>query len=145
MRPLGSSAPKALEAGRGQLCIAHSVLDVLVPEVGLECAGIVLLVGQCESAGVPQHVGVCLEPKVCLCARKLDQAGKTPAVPYRRAVATTCTGASNRPRSQILFVFSASQICREVAEACKMESLGFRMCMFNAHSSPLQIDLTLVT
>src|SRR5262249_14934096 len=38
--------------------IAHSVLDVLVPEVGLQGAGIMPLVSQGEVTGVPEHVRV---------------------------------------------------------------------------------------
>jgi hypothetical protein len=40
------SPPKAFEAGRGQLGVAHRVLDVLVPEVGLKGADAVALGGQ---------------------------------------------------------------------------------------------------
>jgi hypothetical protein len=40
-----SNAPEVFEPGRGQLGVAHRVLDVLVPEIGLE-GGIVALRGQ---------------------------------------------------------------------------------------------------
>jgi hypothetical protein len=37
------------------------MLDVLVAEIGLQGTRIMPLVGQREAAGMPQHVGVCLE------------------------------------------------------------------------------------
>jgi hypothetical protein len=40
-----SNAPEVFEPGRGQLGVAHRVLDVLVPEIGQE-GGIVALGGQ---------------------------------------------------------------------------------------------------
>jgi hypothetical protein len=49
---------KALKAGGRQLGIADSVLDRLVPKVGLDGPGIDAFVCQLKSAGVPQHVRV---------------------------------------------------------------------------------------
>jgi hypothetical protein len=40
------------------------VLDVLVPEIGLQGSGIVALVRQGEAAGMPEHVGVRLEAQL---------------------------------------------------------------------------------
>jgi hypothetical protein len=37
------------------------MLDVLVPEVGLQCPGVVAPVGQGIAAGVPEHVRMHLE------------------------------------------------------------------------------------
>jgi len=52
----GSVLPEIREAVRRQLGVAHRMLDVLVPEIGLERAGVVTLVGELESAGVSKHV-----------------------------------------------------------------------------------------
>jgi hypothetical protein len=43
-----------------------------VPEVGLQRPGIDPVIGQLEAAGVPQHVGVHLDPKLCGHACALD-------------------------------------------------------------------------
>src|SRR5262245_4438422 len=55
-------APEVLEPGRRQLRVSDRVLDVLVPEVGLQTACIHASVGQLISAGVPEHVRV--NPKI---------------------------------------------------------------------------------
>jgi hypothetical protein len=57
----GSDPPKTFEPGRGQLRVAHRVLDVLVPEIGLKGAGVVPLGGQRKSTGMAQHVRVRFE------------------------------------------------------------------------------------
>src|SRR5262249_3743317 len=53
--------PPALEPGRCQLGVAHRVLDVFVPEVCLQRPRIPPCVRLLVSAGVPQHVRVCLD------------------------------------------------------------------------------------
>jgi hypothetical protein len=52
--PLRQSAPEVLEAIRRQLRVAHRVLDILVPEVGLQRSRVVALIGQRKAAGVAQ-------------------------------------------------------------------------------------------
>src|SRR5262249_5218575 len=47
----GSVPPEILEPVRRQLGIAHRVLDVLVPEVVLQGARVVAIVGELEPAG----------------------------------------------------------------------------------------------
>src|SRR5215510_8702600 len=56
--------PPALEPGRCQFGISDRVLDVLVPEIGLQRPRIPASVRLVETASVPQHVRVCfdLEP-----------------------------------------------------------------------------------
>jgi hypothetical protein len=49
---ISSVTPEILEPGRRQLGVAHSMLDVLVPEVGLQRAGVVTIVRELEPAGV---------------------------------------------------------------------------------------------
>ena len=44
-------APEILEPGRRQFGVFHCVLDVPVPEISLQAAGIVALVRQGEAAG----------------------------------------------------------------------------------------------
>jgi hypothetical protein len=69
-----SNPPKGLEAGRGQLGVAHRVLDVLVTEIRLEGARVMSLGRQREPAGMPQHVRVRLEGELRLHSRPLDHA-----------------------------------------------------------------------
>ena len=53
--------PKVLESGRRQLGVAHGVLDVPVPEIGLQRPRIDAVIGELEAAGVAQHVRMHLE------------------------------------------------------------------------------------
>src|SRR5262249_6951821 len=53
--------PPALEPGRCQFGISHRVLDVLVPEIGLQRPRIPASVRLVETASVPQHVRVRLD------------------------------------------------------------------------------------
>src|SRR5262249_32009215 len=50
--------PPALEPGRCQFGISDRVLDVLVPEIGLQRPGIPASIRLVETASVPQHMGV---------------------------------------------------------------------------------------
>jgi hypothetical protein len=72
-----SSAPKILEALRRQLGVADRVLNVAVAQIGLQCPGIVALVGQREPAGVAQYVRMGLEAQLCGFPGALDHAGKS--------------------------------------------------------------------
>ncbi len=47
-----------------------------MPEVSLKRSGIMPLIGKRVATGVPEHVRVCLEPKLGLGARPLDHAGE---------------------------------------------------------------------
>src|SRR5262245_10018602 len=53
--------PPALEPGRCQFGISDRVLDVLMPEIGLQRARIPASVRLVETASVPQHVRVRLD------------------------------------------------------------------------------------
>src|SRR5262245_64345018 len=55
--------PPALEPGRCQFGISDCVLDVLVPEIGLQRPRIPASVRLVETAGMPQHVRVRLDLK----------------------------------------------------------------------------------
>src|SRR5262245_49985416 len=50
------SAPEVLEPKRRQLGVAHRVLDVLVPEICLQRAGIVAGISQRIASRVAEHV-----------------------------------------------------------------------------------------
>jgi hypothetical protein len=50
--------PEILKSRRRQLCVAHRVLDGAVTEPILDSARIVARIGQSETAGVTQHVGM---------------------------------------------------------------------------------------
>ena len=52
------SAPEALEPIGRQLRVFHSVLDVLVTEIGLQRPGVVTLIGQGEATCMTKHVRV---------------------------------------------------------------------------------------
>ena len=71
-----SAPPEILEPIRRQLRVPHRVLDVLVPEVGLQRPRIVALVGQREAAGVPQHVRVGWEAEPGGLTSALHELGK---------------------------------------------------------------------
>jgi len=71
-----SNAPERFEPGRGQLGVAHRVLDVLVAQIRLKGAGIMSLGSERKSASMPQHVRMRLEAEPCLCARTLDHPGE---------------------------------------------------------------------
>ena len=57
-------SPKVFKTRWRQLGISHRVLDILVPEVGLQGAGIVPPVRQCVPTGVAQHVWMHTELKL---------------------------------------------------------------------------------
>jgi hypothetical protein len=70
--------PEAFEPIGRQFRILGRMLDVLVPQVGLQAARIVAVVGELVAAGVPQHVRVyleCREPSRL--ARTREHLGKT--------------------------------------------------------------------
>ena len=57
-----SVPPEILEPRWRQLSVPEGVLNIAVSEIGLQSTGIVPLVGQGVTAGVPEHVRVGLEP-----------------------------------------------------------------------------------
>src|SRR5512135_2282273 len=50
--------PELLEPIAAELGVADGVLDILVPEVVLNRPGVLAVVGQLETGGMPQHVGM---------------------------------------------------------------------------------------
>jgi hypothetical protein len=64
------------------------VLDVAVPEVGLQRPRVVPFVGQRITAGVPEHVGVRLETQLSLGARTLNHPGEASSGERRAPVCT---------------------------------------------------------
>ena len=90
--------PKILKPPRRQRRIAGRVLDIAVPEVGLQRSRIDPVIGELEAAGMPQHVGMRLDPELSDDGCSFDHAIKPrrhqrcPALRYkdkrrRRAVA----------------------------------------------------------
>ena len=68
--------PKVLEASRAQFRVPNGVLDVPVPEVGLQAARIMPLVGQGEPAGMPEHVRMSWEAQAGNLTSALHKLGK---------------------------------------------------------------------
>jgi hypothetical protein len=66
--------PEILEPPRRQRRIASRILDIAVPQVGLERPGIDPVVCQLEAAGMPQHVGVRLDTQLGDDGGSLDHA-----------------------------------------------------------------------
>jgi hypothetical protein len=56
-----SLTPKVLEPRWCQLGISDRVLDVLVPEIGLQRSGVVAVIRHLVAAGMPEHVRVRLK------------------------------------------------------------------------------------
>jgi hypothetical protein len=71
-----SVLPEILEPRWRQLGVAHCVLNIPVAEVSLQGAGVVALVSQGKTAGVPQHMRMGLEGQLGLPARPFDHAGE---------------------------------------------------------------------
>ena len=80
--------PEVLEAGRRQLGVAHRVLDVAVPQIGLQRAGIDAVIGELEAAGVAQHVRVHWETEIGRNAKPRDHLTKARGRERRAALAT---------------------------------------------------------
>jgi hypothetical protein len=57
-RPGKLLSPKVPEPCRRQLRVSHRVLNVSVPEIGLQRPSIVSGIGQRIATGMPQHVGM---------------------------------------------------------------------------------------
>jgi hypothetical protein len=57
-RPANLLPPKVLEPRWRQLSVPHRVLDVFVPEIGLQRPRVVPTVGQRIAASVPKHMAV---------------------------------------------------------------------------------------
>ena len=64
--PSSSSVlPESVEPGTGQLRVSDRVLNVFVAKVELDGPGVLALVGQLVTGGVPEHMGMDLEIKPC--------------------------------------------------------------------------------
>jgi hypothetical protein len=61
-------------------------------EIALQCPGVVALIGQSETAGVPEHVGVSLETKLCGLTSALHHPGKTGGRERRAALLVNTNG-----------------------------------------------------
>jgi len=81
-----TSLPKVLEPIRRQFGVTYRMLDIPVPEVGLQCSGIVALVGQGEAAGMSEHVRVSLELQPCGFSGTLHHARESRRSEWRPAL-----------------------------------------------------------
>jgi hypothetical protein len=72
--PGGSISKKLLEPLRRQRRVARRILNVAMPEVGLDRPRVVAVVGELIAAGVAEHVGVNFDTEASLEARALDHA-----------------------------------------------------------------------
>jgi hypothetical protein len=70
-------SPEVLEPVRRQLRVANCVLDILVPQIGLQRSCVVSLISQGKAAGVAQHVRVSLETELGSRPGTLHKPGKT--------------------------------------------------------------------
>jgi hypothetical protein len=71
-----SISKECLEPLRRQRGIARRILDVAMPEIGLDRTRVVAVVGELVTAGVAQHVGMRLDAEIGGDSRSLDHAGK---------------------------------------------------------------------
>ena len=84
------SFPEIVEAGGAQFAVAHRVLDVAVPEVRLQRAGIVAVVGELVTAGMAEHVRMGFEGRPASAPARSTSLAK-PAVengPFRSVMDT---------------------------------------------------------
>jgi hypothetical protein len=72
-----SSVPREFpEPLRRQGGIARRVLNIAMPEIGLDRTGVVAIVGELVAAGMTEHAGVRLDAQIGHVGCPLDQAGK---------------------------------------------------------------------
>ena len=68
-------SPEVLEPVGRQLGVANGMLDVLVPQIGLQRPRVMPFVGQRIAAGMAQHVRMYLDVELGRDAEPLDHAG----------------------------------------------------------------------
>ena len=73
-----SLTPDVFEAIGRELGIANRVLDILVPEISLNGAGIDAFFSQSEPARVPEHMGMDFEGKASRGTSPFNDPGKSP-------------------------------------------------------------------
>ena len=71
-----SISKKFLEPLRRQGGIARRVLDIAMPEIGLDRTRVVAIVGELVAAGMAEHVGVRLDAQIGRDGCPLDHAGE---------------------------------------------------------------------
>lgn len=69
---MASILSEALKPSRIKLSIQNGVLDVLVPEIGLDGTGVFALAGKLVALAVAEHVGVDRKGQIGLFARALN-------------------------------------------------------------------------
>src|SRR5262249_39782658 len=89
---LRSAPPKVLEPVGRHVGVPDRVLDVLVPEVVLQGARVVAIVGELEPAGMGQHVRVDREWHLGGYADALDEAVETDGADWPAALGNEYVG-----------------------------------------------------
>ena len=117
------------------------MLDVSVPQVGLESPRIMSLVGQREAAGVPEHMGMRLEAQLGLAASAFHKPGKS----ARRERRAPLAGEHER-RFGVLFSLQLSERSHFVAQnrigrrGALLDPANMQTCMIEVHLVPAQIS-----
>jgi hypothetical protein len=83
-----SVLPETLETIGRQRCVSRRVLDIAVPQIGLQRAGIVTVIGELIAAGVPQHVGMGLDADVGSDGRNQTTSGTSLEFGFCTGIAT---------------------------------------------------------
>jgi hypothetical protein len=77
LSPKAASIPKEfLKPLRRQSGIARRILNIAMPEIGLDRPRVVAIVGELIATGMAQHVGVRLDAQVGRVGCTLDHAGE---------------------------------------------------------------------
>jgi hypothetical protein len=92
-----SVLPEILEPIRRHLGVSDCVHDIFVAHVVLKGSGVMPIIGQLVSSGVPEHVGVDREWKLCRFPGPGDRFQES-----RRRGGATALGDKNVPRFHIL-------------------------------------------
>src|SRR5262249_21370819 len=90
--PPSSVPPKILESVGRHVGVSNGVLDVLVPEVVLQGARVVTIVGQLEPAGMAQHVGADREWHLGDLAEALNEPVETDGTDWPAALGNEYVG-----------------------------------------------------
>jgi hypothetical protein len=104
-----ASSPEILEPIGSQLGVANRMLNVLVPEIGLQSPHIMTGIGQGEAAAVPQHVRVDRERHSSPFANPGKQAMKC----LRRHWSTTL-------RAPAAYTFAGPSAARRASILCRV-------------------------
>jgi hypothetical protein len=106
-----SVPPEVLEPRRRHFGVADCMLDIAMPEVGLQRPRVVSPVGERVAACAPEHVRVVFEPQLRFGACTLDRAGKP-----RRGERRSALRGENERRLGLLLALEPPQGAQLVPE-----------------------------